>query len=229
MFGNYHAANAVCPCSDTPTATRMPTHRPAWVPPSGGLERQQREDHACRSRDSELEPLDATNPLKDLGPSMISEANSRDLPRLFDIWESAVRATHFFLTESDLQTLAPLVRAELSAFSPIYCVRDTDGNPFAFMGVRASKIEMLFVHAGKRGTGTGRLLVEFAIQTLGATAVDVNEQNSLAVGFYRHLGFCQVGRSPLDSSGNPFPILHCRVVRSDRVPDSPGEYAGCQA
>jgi putative acetyltransferase len=169
------------------------------------------------------------NPLKNCSSSIISKAYSRDRPRLFDVWESAVRATHFFLTESDLQALVTLVRAKLSAFLPIYCVRDTDGDPFAFMGLEASKIEMLCVHARKRGTGIRRLLVEFAIQAFGATSVDVNERNVLAVGFYHRLGFLQVGRSPLDSTGNPFPILHCSLVQSDRVPDGTGEYPGCLA
>jgi putative acetyltransferase len=36
----------------------------------------------------------------------------------------------------------------------------------------------------------------------------VNEQNEGACAFYRKLGFRQVGRSELDDSGRPFPILH---------------------
>ena len=38
--------------------------------------------------------------------------------------------------------------------------------------------------------------------------VDVNEQNVRAVGFYERLGFRQIGRSPLDSAGMPYPLLH---------------------
>ncbi|ENH9207696.1 GNAT family N-acetyltransferase, partial [Vibrio vulnificus] len=43
---------------------------------------------------------------------------------------------------------------------------------------------------------------------LGVTKVDVNEQNPQAVGFYEHMGFKVVSRSPLDDMGKPFPILH---------------------
>jgi putative acetyltransferase len=128
--------------------------------------------------------------------------------RLFEVWESSVRATHSFLTEADIQLLIPLVKTELAHSNPIYCLRNDDGKLFAFVGVSESKIEMLFVHAGNRGSGAGRLLSEFAIQVLHANGVDVNEQNVQAIGFYRHLGFRQIGRSPLDPSGNPFPILH---------------------
>ncbi|MEN0678671.1 GNAT family N-acetyltransferase, partial [Plesiomonas shigelloides] len=43
---------------------------------------------------------------------------------------------------------------------------------------------------------------------LGATKVEVNEQNPLAVGFYEHMGFKVISRSPVDDMGKPFPILH---------------------
>lgn len=36
----------------------------------------------------------------------------------------------------------------------------------------------------------------------------VNEQNPVAKGFYEHMGFEVVSRSPLDDQGNPYPILN---------------------
>lgn len=140
--------------------------------------------------------------------SIISRATARDAPRLFQVWESAVRATHVFLSERDIQSLVPFVKAELATFSPIHCLRARNGELYAYLGVADSKIEMLFVHADHQGFGAGRLLTEFAIKKLQAVAVDVNEQNDAAVGFYRYLGFRRIGRSPLDPMGNPFPILH---------------------
>jgi len=138
----------------------------------------------------------------------ITKTNEQDLPRLFEVWESSVRASHSFLTEADIQSLIPLVKHELANFKPIYCLRAGDGEPVAFLGVAGFKIEMLFVHPSNRGSGAGRLLSEFAIKMLHASSVDVNEQNYQAIGFYRHLGFRRIGRSPLDPAGNPFPILH---------------------
>lgn len=140
--------------------------------------------------------------------SKIVQTNPQDIPRLFEIWETSTRASHFFLSESDFQSLIPLVKTELANFSPIYCIRDEDGTPYAMLGVEGSNIEMLFVHADFRGKGAGRLLTEYAIQVLHADSVDVNEQNHLAVGFYQHLGFRETHRSPSDSYGHPFPILH---------------------
>lgn len=142
-----------------------------------------------------------------------------DLPRVFEVWESSVRATHVFLTEADIQFLIPLVREGLAHFSPMYCLRNEAGNVIAFLGVAGSKIEMLFVHPNHRGIGAGKTLTMFAIQVLGANLVDVNEQNDQAVGFYQHLGFRQFSRSALDSSGKPFPILHMELAHEPAILD----------
>jgi putative acetyltransferase len=138
----------------------------------------------------------------------IELAKPDDLPRLFEVWESSVRATHAFLGEQGIQFLVPLVKAELSNFGRIHCLRNKDGKPFAFLAVADAKIEMLFVHADYRGSGAGCLLSEFAIRVLNADSVDVNEDNDQAIGFYLHLGFRQVSRSRLDATGRPFPILN---------------------
>lgn len=135
-------------------------------------------------------------------------ARTEDLPRLFEVWECSVRATHAFLTEADLQALIPLVREGLAAFGPIHVLRDGEGRASAFLGVDGAKVEMLFVHADHRGRGLGSRLLAFALEALGATKVDVNEQNPQALGFYLHHGFHIAGRSPVDGQGNPFPILH---------------------
>jgi putative acetyltransferase len=52
------------------------------------------------------------------------------------------------------------------------------------------------------------------VVALGATTVDVNEQNVGAVAFYRRIGFEVEGRSEVDSTGKPFPLLHMRKPNS---------------
>lgn len=67
---------------------------------------------------------------------------------------------------------------------------------------------ILFVHDDFRGRGIGKSLLQYAVSGLRACKVDVNEQNTQAVGFYMHLGFSIVGRSETDPDGKPYPILH---------------------
>ncbi|NVI82480.1 GNAT family N-acetyltransferase [Janthinobacterium sp. BJB401] len=153
-------------------------------------------------------------------PSLISQvslAHAADLPRLFDVWHLSVRATHDFLTDSDIAFLMPFVREELARVTAerlMHVLRADDGVAYAFLCVEHAGIEMLFVHPDRRGSGAGRNLVQYAIVKLQATAVDVNEHNTQAHGFYRHLGFTVENRSPLDPFGKPFPILHLKLAEN---------------
>jgi len=136
------------------------------------------------------------------------EADEGD--RVLEVWEASVRATHHFLSESDIQFFKPLVLQELFTLDHLDCVRDGEGSLVGFVGVSAHKMEALFVHPSFHRAGIGRRLARHAVVELGATAVDVNEQNVEAVAFYRRIGFEIEGRSELDSTGKPFPLLHMR-------------------
>jgi putative acetyltransferase len=133
-----------------------------------------------------------------------------DGARLLEVWEASVRATHDFLSESDIQFFKPLVLPGLFALDHVRCVRDGEGRLVAFVGVAGAKMEALFVHPSWRRAGLGRQLARHAVVDLGATMVDVNEQNQQAVAFYRRLGFEVEGRSETDGLGKPFPLLHLR-------------------
>lgn len=133
-----------------------------------------------------------------------------DLPRLAEIWEASVRATHNFITEADIRVFRPLVRDALPELT-VFCVRDHNGAAVGFIGVSGEKVEMLFVHPAYFGVGVGRQLMDYAVTTLGCTAVDVNEGNEQALGFYLKLGFEVVGRSERDGMGKPYPLLHLRL------------------
>lgn len=132
-----------------------------------------------------------------------------DRQRLVDVWEGAVRATHHFLSEDDIQFFSPLVRDAYLDSVRLACLRGADGQIAGFIGTVEDKVEMLFVDPAQHGRGIGRALMDHAL-ALGAQSVDVNEQNPQAVGFYLRLGFVQQGRSEVDGAGKPFPILHLR-------------------
>lgn len=131
--------------------------------------------------------------------------------QITELWEASVRATHDFLAELDIQFFKPLIRNEFLSSVELRCVKDSKGDIHGFLGVSDGNIEMLFVAPKSFGKGIGRLLLEYAVKELGATKVDVNEQNTNALAFYKHMGFAIISRSPVDGFGKPYPLLHMKL------------------
>lgn len=125
---------------------------------------------------------------------------------LIGIWERSVRATHSFLTESDIQEIRQALEPEYFPSVDLYAASDNE-RLCGFIGLADVKIEMLFVDNAMRGHGYGSMLMDLAIQC-GATYVDVNEQNQAALRFYISRGFRVVSRDATDGAGRPYPILH---------------------
>ena len=136
--------------------------------------------------------------------------SDKDIDEILATWESAVRATHDFLSEKDIISIKPQVEEGLKYVENLLCVRDENNVIKAFMGVDNFKIEMLFVNNDSRGKGIGKKFVKYTLEKLKVRYVDVNEQNPEAFGFYKHLGFQVFERSEFDEQGNPFPILHMK-------------------
>jgi putative acetyltransferase len=140
-----------------------------------------------------------------------------DCPALVALWERSVRATHSFLAEADIAYYRPLVAEILAGDSlELWVLTDTSSVPLGFLGVSAHAIEALFLEPVSRRRGYGRRLVAHAQQLRGgALTVDVNEENHAARAFYEALGFVVVGRSPVDETGRPHPLLHLRREARD--------------
>jgi putative acetyltransferase len=151
----------------------------------------------------------------------ISPVNEADYARLIEVWDASVRATHHFVSDADIQVFRPLLREALPGIKDLVCVRDQAGQLAGFMAVAEGHVEMLFLHPGARGKGAGKRLLQYAITALGATMLDVNEQNEQALGFYLHMGFEVVGRSERDSAGKPYPILHMRLAEHRKAGATP--------
>ncbi|XFB06516.1 GNAT family N-acetyltransferase [Azotobacter salinestris] len=141
----------------------------------------------------------------------ICEVTESQFERLADVWEASVKVTHDFLTEQDVLSLRSKVLNDYLAAVTLRAYKDEQGSLQGFVGVSNGKVEMLFISPEYRGMGIGKLLLNYAINHLGATELDVNEQNPLAIAFYKHMGFKVIGRSLVDSLGNPFPLLHMRL------------------
>ena len=131
---------------------------------------------------------------------------------LLTIWERAVRATHDFLADGEVDRLRPLVQEILAGdVLELWILTDERDAPIGFMGLAGDAIEALFLDPAYHGRGGGRALVAHAQQRRGGDlTVDVNEQNHSARRFYEGLGFVVVGRSPVDGGGRPYPLLHLR-------------------
>ncbi|WP_426452919.1 GNAT family N-acetyltransferase [Paenibacillus sp. S-38] len=134
--------------------------------------------------------------------------------QLVDIWYRAVRQTHTFLTEVDLEFYHGIVRGGALREVEIWLALWDHQTPTGFIGLDGTKIEMLFIDPAYHGQGMGSRLIRH-VESMhgGSLQVDVNEQNDGACAFYKRYGFVQRGRSELDGAGRPFPLLHMELRR----------------
>lgn len=136
-------------------------------------------------------------------------SRASDGERVVEIWCNAVDATHDFLSAADRVAIEEQVRGFLPD-APLTLAVDSDDRPLGFMLVDDGHMEALFIDPAVRGSGVGRTLVAHALVETPALTTDVNEQNDQAVGFYKHMGFAETGRSAQDSDGRPYPLIHLR-------------------
>ena len=135
--------------------------------------------------------------------------------QMISLWERSVKATHHFVTESGLQELKKLVdEIDFDSFS-VYCPV-AEGKVLGFIGLSGISIEMLFLDPDFIGRGLGKKMMIFAIEEMGANEVEVNEQNTYAVQFYKNFGFVAYHRSETDSNGKPYPVLKMRRAKHCR-------------
>ena len=142
--------------------------------------------------------------------SIVEKLTPRMTEALVRLWEASVRATHDFLTESEIARIGAYVPGALQGVCHLVAAKREDGSLAAFLGVEGRQIEMLFVAPEERGKGTGRALIAFAAEQFSANEVTVNEQNAQAVGFYEKMGFAPYRRTQTDEQGGPYPLLYMK-------------------
>ena len=128
--------------------------------------------------------------------------------RLLEVWESSVRATHLFLSDSEIKRIKKYVPQALNGIAHLVIAEDETGRSGAFMGIEDGTLEMLFISPEERGKGLGKRLIQYGIENYGVKRLAVNEQNPQAKGFYKHMGFQVYKRTDLDEQGNPYPLLY---------------------
>ena len=142
----------------------------------------------------------------------IRPSRSSDASEVLAIWRRAVDATHDFLTPEDRAAIDMEVQ-ELLPRLPLWVAVDENDRPIGFISLSDLSLDALFIDPLKHGTGIGRSLVEFALRSNSYLMTDVNEQNEQALAFYKRLGFKEVGRSPIDGQGRPYPLIHMKLDR----------------
>lgn len=142
--------------------------------------------------------------------------DAADIPRLVVVWRSSVDATHDFVLPEHLDYYEERMSAEYLPGVDL-TVAEIDGEVVGFSGTYDHELAMLFVCSEYRGKGVGSALLEDALSRIPDLTLDVNEQNTQALGFYLKHGFRVAGRSPVDSAGKPYPLLHLVRGHADGV------------
>lgn len=140
----------------------------------------------------------------------VSKRTTKLLEKLVNVWEASVRATHLFLSDTEIKQIKEYVPQALREVKHLIVVEITPEEPIAFMGIENQRLEMLFLAPAERGKGIGRFLIQYGIRNYKIQEVTVNEQNPQAVGFYEHMGFATYKRTDVDEEGNPYPLLYMK-------------------
>ena len=141
----------------------------------------------------------------------VEERNSDLISNLIVVWEASVRATHLFLSDSEILSIKEYVPQALKSVDKLIIAENDEEKPIAFMGIENETLEMLFITPSERGHGLGKLLLQYGISNYKVNRLTVNEQNPQAKGFYEHMGFHVYKRTDYDEQGNPYPLLYMRL------------------
>lgn len=147
---------------------------------------------------------------------IIRKGEAADFPEIMKVWESSVKATHWFLKTEDFEYYKLIAPKELLPMVDLR-VLTINEKIIGFIGADNKHLEMLFIEAESIGKGYGKVLLNYALEQLGITTLDVNEQNEKALGFYKKAGFKIVARSEKDGMGKDYPILHMSIKENTRI------------
>lgn len=136
--------------------------------------------------------------IKQRSPELIAD--------LVQVWLSAVKATHTFLSLQEIEHIQKYVPQALNQVPHLLVLFEKE-KPVAFMGISQQKLEMLFVDNSQRGHGLGKQLLNYGLKNYRLQELVVNEQNPAARGFYEHMGFKVYQRLEYDEQNQPYPIL----------------------
>ena len=94
----------------------------------------------------------------------VSSMNQKLEQQLIEVWESSVKATHTFLSETEIQAIKQYIPEALHHVPHLIIVESENGEPAGFMGISDRNLEMLFIANEQRGKGLGRKLLAYGME-----------------------------------------------------------------
>ena len=82
----------------------------------------------------------------------VTERNSL-IEQLLKVWESSVKATHLFLSVSEIEDIKKYVPQALNEIPKLIIVENENQAPVGFMGIVEQHLEMLFIPHKARSKG----------------------------------------------------------------------------
>ena len=133
-----------------------------------------------------------------------------DIEAMFEVWYTAVLATHDFLAKSDFAEICVLVRQDYLPSHEFTVAVDDKDRVIGFFRLDGNEIESVFIAPALRRQGLGRRFVAEAASRVQTLEVEVNTQNRQAIGFYEAMGFRAISSTDVDREGRPYPLLRMR-------------------
>ena len=97
------------------------------------------------------------------------------IEQLLNVWESSVKATHLFLSESEIENIKKYVPQALKEIPFLIIAENENQIPIGFMGIVEQHLEMLFISPEERGKGLGKELLKYGIKKYSINDLAVNE------------------------------------------------------
>ena len=94
----------------------------------------------------------------------VKERTPELINKLLEVWEGSVRATHLFLSDSEIDSIKEYVPQALGGIAHLIIAGESEDCPAAFMGIEDGALEMLFIAPEERGKGLGKRLIRYGIE-----------------------------------------------------------------
>ncbi|MFD2178143.1 GNAT family N-acetyltransferase [Veronia pacifica] len=108
---------------------------------------------------------------------------------LIQLWEHTVRHCYPFYCEHDISTIKQSVLPDLLDMLTLRAIFSPQQVMIGFVGVRQSKVELLFVNPSYQRQGYGKTLLRYATEILRCDWLEVDSRNKNARMFYEKMGF----------------------------------------